>query len=104
MVVVMVLLQHLASSYSYTIAAHADAAGVLGRKAGVVVDETPVEEKSPAGPGRYAVIFDAGSTGSRVYIFRFGRQMDLLRIGDEIEFFAKARRLYKRLSSDQVYS
>lgn len=86
----MVLLQQLASSYSYTVAAHADAAGVLGRKAGVVVDETPVE-KSPAGPGRYAVIFDAGSTGSRVYIFRFGRQMDLLRIGDEIEFFAKLK-------------
>lgn len=97
MVVVMVLLQHQLAS-SYTVAAHADDAGVLGRKAGVVVDETPVEN-APAGPGRYAVIFDAGSTGSRVYIFRFGRQMDLLRIGDEIEFFAKARRLYKRLSS-----
>ena len=39
-IVVLVLLLQLASSY--TVAAHGDAAGVLGRKAGVVVDEPPV--------------------------------------------------------------
>ncbi|CAD6254302.1 unnamed protein product [Miscanthus lutarioriparius] len=87
-IVVLVLLLQLASSYP--VAARADAAGVLGRKAGVVVDEPPVEN-APVGPGRYAVIFDAGSTGSRVHVFRFDRQMDLLRIGDEIEFFAKVK-------------
>jgi len=86
-IVVLVLLLQLASS-SYLVAAHADAVSVLGRKAGVV-DEPPLENAPAVGPGRYAVIFDAGSTGSRVYVFRFDRQMDLLRIGDEIEFFAK---------------
>jgi apyrase len=91
-IVVLVLLLQLASFYPVT--AHADAAGVLGRKAGVINDEPPVEN-APVGPGRYAVIFDAGSTGSRVYVFRFDRQMDLLSIGDEIEFFAKVRQLYK---------
>ncbi|EES08260.1 hypothetical protein BDA96_05G088800 [Sorghum bicolor] len=88
-IVVLVLLLQLASS-SYLVAAHADAVSVLGRKAGVV-DEPPLENAPAVGPGRYAVIFDAGSTGSRVYVFRFDRQMDLLRIGDEIEFFAKVK-------------
>lgn len=94
-IVVVVRLLQLASSYA--VAAHADVAAVLGRKAaGVVTDEPPVENAAVVGPaGRYAVIFDAGSTGSRVYVFRFDRQMDLLNIGDDIEFFAKVRRLYK---------
>ncbi|CAL4981738.1 unnamed protein product [Urochloa decumbens] len=69
---------------------HADAAGVLGRKSGVI-DGKVVAGKTPAGMGRYAVIFDAGSTGSRVYVFRFDRKMDLARIGDDIEFFAKVK-------------
>ena len=41
-IVVLVLLLQLASSYPVDVAAHGDAAGVLGRKAGVVVDEPPV--------------------------------------------------------------
>ncbi|KAL6650481.1 hypothetical protein ACP70R_009406 [Stipagrostis hirtigluma subsp. patula] len=79
------LLLQLASSFTGT--AFADA--VLGRKAAGVLEEPTVN--AAAGPGRYAVIFDAGSTGSRVHVFRFDKKMDLVGIGDDIEFFAKVK-------------
>ncbi|KAJ1273914.1 hypothetical protein BS78_05G021700 [Paspalum vaginatum] len=88
----LLLLQLLASSSSYPGAVIADS--VLGRKAAAVDDdEAAPEDARRPGAGRYAVVFDAGSTGSRVHVFRFDKKMELLEIGDDggIEVFAKVK-------------
>uniref|UniRef100_J3NAY8 Uncharacterized protein n=1 Tax=Oryza brachyantha TaxID=4533 RepID=J3NAY8_ORYBR len=59
---------------------------VLGRRGGGAMSMSKSGKKA----GRYVVILDAGSTGTRLHVFRFDvKRLDLLDIGDHIEVFAK---------------
>ncbi|KAJ9131940.1 hypothetical protein P3X46_034841 [Hevea brasiliensis] len=49
---------------------------------------------------RYAVIFDAGSSGSRVHVYCFDRNMDLVPIGKDLELFLQIKPGLSAYASD----
>ncbi|CAH1424448.1 unnamed protein product [Lactuca virosa] len=49
---------------------------------------------------RYAVIFDAGSSGSRVHVFCFDKNLDLVHIGKELELFEQLKPGLSAFASD----
>lgn len=54
------------------------------------------------GSMKYAVIFDAGSSGSRVHVFCFDENLDLVPIGNELELFVQKKPGLSSFASDPM--
>jgi apyrase len=56
--------------------------------------------KIPGKKKRYAVVFDAGSSGSRVHVFCFDSKTQLVKVGDDLELFKQKKPGLSNYASD----
>nr|XP_043613236.1 apyrase 2-like [Erigeron canadensis] len=58
--------------------------------------------QSDSNSNRYAVIFDAGSSGSRVHVFCFDKNLDLVHIGSDLELFEQLKPGLSAYATDPI--